>query len=93
MSRTGPLDAARTRGAVVVGRVASVASRRFGGGDGSVIGGLVTSRVQPRALERLSAGRTVALVTGTNGKSTTAQLWPRRWPPRAGSPTTSTART
>jgi UDP-N-acetylmuramyl tripeptide synthase len=74
VSRRGPLDAARTSAAVLVGRLASSASRRFGGGDGSVIGGLVTSRVQPLALERLAEGRTVALVTGTNGKSTTAQL-------------------
>ena len=72
--RAGRLDGIRTRGAVLTGRVASAASRRFGGGDGSAIGGLVTSRLQPRALERLAAGRTVALVTGTNGKSTTAQL-------------------
>jgi UDP-N-acetylmuramyl tripeptide synthase len=54
--------------------MASAASRRFGGGDGSAIGGLVTSRLQPDALERLAAGRTIALVTGTNGKSTTATL-------------------
>jgi UDP-N-acetylmuramyl tripeptide synthase len=72
--RAGRLDAVRTHGAVAVGRVASLASRRFGGGDGTAIGGLVTSRLQPNALERLAAGRTVALVTGTNGKSTTAQL-------------------
>ncbi len=73
MGRPPRLDL-RTRAAILAGRLASTASRRFGGGDGTAIGGLVTSRLQPDALERLAANRIVALVTGTNGKSTTATL-------------------
>jgi len=49
-------------------------SRRLGRGGGSVIGGRAILVVDRRALERLAAGRTVALVSGTNGKTTTTSL-------------------
>jgi UDP-N-acetylmuramyl tripeptide synthase len=39
-----------------------------------VIAGRVTGALEPGALARLSAGRRVVLVTGTNGKTTTAHL-------------------
>ena len=39
-----------------------------------MIGGRLTLAIDPRALERLAAGQVVALVTGTNGKTTTTRL-------------------
>jgi UDP-N-acetylmuramyl tripeptide synthase len=49
-------------------------SRRLGRGGGSVIGGRAILAVDPDALIRLAAGRTIALVSGTNGKTTTTSL-------------------
>jgi UDP-N-acetylmuramyl tripeptide synthase len=39
-----------------------------------VIGGRAILALDPRALERLAAGRQIALVSGTNGKTTTTRL-------------------
>jgi lipid II isoglutaminyl synthase (glutamine-hydrolysing) len=55
-------------------RAVNAASRRLGRGRGTVAGGRVGLRVDPRLLEHLSAGRQVVLVTGTNGKTTTTRL-------------------
>ena len=55
-------------------RAVNTASRRLGRGQGTVAGGRAGLRVDPRLLEHLSAGRQVALVTGTNGKTTTTRL-------------------
>ena len=54
--------------------VVNAASRRLGRGQGTVAGGRAGLRVDPKLLEHLSAGRRVALVTGTNGKTTTTRL-------------------
>jgi CobQ-like glutamine amidotransferase family enzyme/UDP-N-acetylmuramyl tripeptide synthase len=43
-------------------------------GEGSVIGGRVGLLLAPDLLASLAAGRTVALVSGTNGKTTTTHL-------------------
>jgi UDP-N-acetylmuramyl tripeptide synthase len=64
----------RTRTAVLLGRLASRVSRRLNLGEGAVIGGRVTLALDPRALSRLAAGRRVVLVSGTNGKTTTAHM-------------------
>lgn len=64
----------RTRLAARVGGLAGALSRTVGAGAGSVIAGRVTLLVDPRALGRLAAGRRVALVSGTNGKTTTTAL-------------------
>lgn len=53
---------------------AAAVSRSLGRGEGSVIGGRVTLVLDRRGLERLSAGRRVALVSGTNGKTTTTSM-------------------
>lgn len=45
-----------------------------GRGAGATIGGRVTLLLAPHALTRLVAGRTVVLVSGTNGKTTTSHL-------------------
>lgn len=58
----------------VAGRAAGQLSRAMGRGDGTVIGGIVASRVDPRFLRRLTQGKTVVLLTGTNGKTTTSHM-------------------
>ena len=55
-------------------RAVNAASRRLGRGQGTVAGGRAGLRLDPKLLEHLSAGRQVALVTGTNGKTTTTRL-------------------
>jgi lipid II isoglutaminyl synthase (glutamine-hydrolysing) len=55
-------------------RVVNATSRRLGRGQGTVAGGRAGLRLDPRLLEHLSAGRQVALVSGTNGKTTTTRL-------------------
>ena len=60
--------------AAAVGGGVSALSRATGHGSGSVVGGHAVLAIDPLALERLSAGRQVALVSGTNGKTTTTKL-------------------
>ena len=78
MSAPTPGDTAqlpvRTRLASGVGGLVGSLSRRLGAGSGTVIGGRVTLVLDPDALARLARGRRVALVSGTNGKTTTTQL-------------------
>ena len=52
----------------------SEASRRLGRGGGSVIGGRAILAVDPGALAGLARGHRIALVSGTNGKTTTTSL-------------------
>ena len=49
-------------------------SRSLGRGSGTVAGGRVGLAVDPGLLTTLAAGRRVALVSGTNGKTTTTRL-------------------
>jgi UDP-N-acetylmuramyl tripeptide synthase len=65
---------ARTRLALAAGRATAAASRRLGRGRGGTVGGGVALAIDPHALRRLAAGRQVALVSATNGKSTTSRL-------------------
>jgi UDP-N-acetylmuramyl tripeptide synthase len=53
------------------GSIAAGLSRLTGRGDGTTIGGRVTLALDPDALARAADGRALALVTGTNGKTTT----------------------
>lgn len=64
----------RTRLAAQVGTTVAAMSRRLGRGNGSVIGGRAILALDPAALERLAQGRRIALVSGTNGKTTTTSL-------------------
>jgi len=64
----------RTRLATGVGGAVGSLSRRLGRGTGSVIGGRAILLIDPSAIRRLSGGRQVALVSGTNGKTTTTSL-------------------
>ena len=65
---------ARTKVAAAAGSIVSGLSRRLGRGSGSVIGGRAILAIQPGALPELSAGHDIALVSGTNGKTTTTTL-------------------
>jgi lipid II isoglutaminyl synthase (glutamine-hydrolysing) len=64
----------RSRLARAATRGVNAVSRRLGLGGGTVIGGRAGLAVDPRLLERLAAGRPLALVSGTNGKTTTTRL-------------------
>ena len=64
----------RTKIAVAAGRATAELSKRLGKGEGSVVGGRVSLILDPRALDNLAVGRTVALVSGTNGKTTTTSM-------------------
>jgi len=57
-----------------VALVVNGVSRWAGVGGGTVIGGRAALAVDPELIERLSAGRRVVLVSGTNGKTTTTAL-------------------
>ncbi len=65
---------ARVRAAVAATRAVNALSRRLGTGSGTVAGGHAGLAVDPKLLEHLAAGRRVALVSGTNGKTTTTRL-------------------
>lgn len=74
MTHSPGLLPVRTRLALAAGRATAAASRRLGRGRGATVGGGVALRIDPDALRRLAAGRQVALVSATNGKSTTSWL-------------------
>ena len=50
------------------------ASRLTGKGSGTVAGGRVGLKLDPKLLEDLARGRSTVLVSGTNGKTTTTAL-------------------
>ncbi|MGH9099287.1 MAG: MurT ligase domain-containing protein [Acidimicrobiales bacterium] len=64
----------RARAAAVATRAVNSLSRLLGAGGGTVAGGHAGLALDPLLLERLAAGRRVALVSGTNGKTTTTRL-------------------
>ena len=66
--------AARLGLALRAGRTAAALSRGLRLGAGAIIGGRIAYALDPTALARLAAGRRTVLVTGTNGKTTTAHL-------------------
>ncbi|GGK70481.1 Mur ligase family protein [Mangrovihabitans endophyticus] len=64
----------RAKVASSVSRTAAALSRAAGRGDGSVIGGWIGLKIDPDLLRNLAHGRAIALVSGTNGKTTTTRL-------------------
>ena len=64
----------RAKVASSVSRTAAALSRAAGRGDGSVIGGWLGLKIDPELLSHLASGRQIALVSGTNGKTTTTRL-------------------
>ena len=67
-------DSVRSRAAVKAAVLTASASRMANRGGGSFLGGRVALAIAPDLLATLTRGRTVALVSGTNGKTTTARL-------------------
>jgi UDP-N-acetylmuramyl tripeptide synthase len=68
-------DAVATRAV----RAVNFLSRTTVGGSGTVIGGRVGLALAPRLLEDLAATRSVVLVSGTNGKTTTTAMIAAGW--------------
>ena len=64
----------RTKVAVRAGEAAGWLSRISGRGAGATISGRVINQISPHALDELGAGLRVALVSATNGKTTTTKL-------------------
>ena len=64
----------RAQLAAALGRGAASLSRATGRGDGSVIGGRIALKVEPNLLAELARGRRIALISATNGKTTTTRL-------------------
>jgi UDP-N-acetylmuramyl tripeptide synthase len=65
---------ARARAAVLATASLNGLSRRLGLGSGTVAGGRLGLAIAPNLLEVLGSRRTVAVVSGTNGKTTTTRL-------------------
>ena len=64
----------RGRAALAAGAAARWSSRVTGRGAGAMIGGLVAMTLDKSILRQLGHGRRTAIVTGTNGKSTTTRM-------------------
>src|SRR3954449_12849297 len=64
----------RAKVATSVSKTAAALSRAAGRGDGSVIGGWIGLKIDPDLLAHLASGRQIALVSGTNGKTTTTRF-------------------
>ena len=64
----------RGRAALALGSSARWASRVTGRGAGAMIGGLVAMTLDRSILGQLGVGRRSAIITGTNGKSTTTRM-------------------
>lgn len=69
-----PAARARLRAATLAGSLAATASRIAGRGSGASIKGTVMTRLDPLALPKLLAGKRIAMVSGTNGKTTTTHF-------------------
>ncbi|MEJ6012951.1 MurT ligase domain-containing protein [Corynebacterium sp. H127] len=74
MKLPAPLARARTALAMTAAGAATRASQATGRGAGGMIGGLIAGAIDPTIMEQLGNNRPVALVTGTNGKSTTTRM-------------------
>lgn len=72
--RLPALVRARLALALAAGSLAGAASRLAGRGSGASIRGQLMMRIAPDALANLLPGRTIASVSGTNGKTTTTHL-------------------
>jgi UDP-N-acetylmuramyl tripeptide synthase len=68
--------------ALEIGRTANVMSRRLRLGDGTTIGGVTALALDPELLSQCTAGRSVVLVSGTNGKTTTTRMLTAIWSSR-----------
>lgn len=64
----------RANAALGIARAATAASRKTGLGSGGMIGGLIAGALDPHIMSTVGTDRSVVLVTGTNGKSTTTRM-------------------
>ncbi|MEJ5946265.1 MurT ligase domain-containing protein [Pseudokineococcus basanitobsidens] len=64
----------RTRAARAAGAAAGAASRLLGRGAGEVVAGRVVLRLAPDAVHELAGERVAAVVSATNGKTTTTRM-------------------
>ncbi len=71
---TGSALTPRASTAVDALKLVNGLSRALGRGSGTVAGGRVGLAIDPSLLGELAAGKRVALVTGTNGKTTTTRM-------------------
>ncbi len=69
-----PRSPTRTAVAVEALKLSNRLSRALGRGSGTVAGGRVGLAIDPRLLTGLAGDRRVALISGTNGKTTTTRL-------------------
>lgn len=69
----------RERVASAAVRIVNRVSRLTGRGSGTVIGGRVGMKIAPDLVASLARGRTVILVSGTNGKTTTTSMIVAGW--------------
>jgi len=67
------MSAARLSFAIGIGRLASVTSRVFLRKSGQTISGRIIIRLYPNSIKLLSAEKSVLLVSGTNGKTSTTK--------------------
>ena len=72
--RLAPAPRIRLAAATAAGRLAARASRLAGRGTGAAIQGQVMLKADPQALAKLLQDRRIAMVSGTNGKTTTTHL-------------------
>lgn len=73
-SRPVPRHGVRTSAAVAAVSAVNGLSRTLGRGSGTVAGGRAGLALDPGLLATLAGGRRVAVVSGTNGKTTTTRL-------------------
>ncbi len=74
LASVSPKKPLRSKLASSVSRSAAALSRATGRGDGAVIGGKIGLMIDPNLLANLAVGREIALISGTNGKTTTTRL-------------------
>ena len=68
------VSSARLSAATFAGRMAGTASRLARRGTGASIRGKIMLKLDPTALSKLLAGKRIAIVSGTNGKTTTTHF-------------------
>ncbi|HEX2514271.1 MAG TPA: Mur ligase family protein, partial [Chloroflexota bacterium] len=75
-AKSGPETSLRVGAAALAARLAGRASRALGRGGGTALPGLVAERLAPGLLPHLAAQVPggIAVVTGTNGKTTTSHM-------------------
>lgn len=72
--RSAVLQSVQAGLALRAGHVAASASRRLGRGAGATVSGLIGLKIAPELLSALAGGRHIAVVSATNGKTTTTAM-------------------